>query len=248
MGCRRKHGLAPREGGAFGAKSCTRPRQRPGGTAGQGWDLGRMTRPGAVSELRAGTGQGAGWPAAEARACGRASERHPVGRSASRPDAEAPRRRRARAVRSGRRGTLPVVSSSATLLLEHLDRLVGERDEPVELLAHAAVGELPLGRASRPGRSRREQLLRGVEALALDLGERRVLEAPRIALGDVERDLEVGDRVAVVGELRLFVSRALADAGRRPSATRLARRNAAVSGWRPSLIAGNAMSLATSSS
>ena len=53
------------------------------------------------------------------------------------------------------------------LLLEHLDRFVRERDQPVELLANAAVGELPLGRGRGLVDGDAQQLLRGVEAPAL---------------------------------------------------------------------------------
>ena len=149
---RRAHDQSARPGRALGGKPCTR-RERLGGgpprARTQGWDLGRVTRPGAVSEVRAGTGQGAG---CEVRGAGMRSR----GAAASVGVASG-----AGGVAGARRGSADGHlrhhagrQLERDLALEHLDRLVGERDEPVELFAHAAVGDLSLGRASRPGRSR----------------------------------------------------------------------------------------------
>src|SRR5690606_34783387 len=64
------------------------------------------------------------------------------------------------------------------LLLEHLDSAVRQRDEPVELLPYAAIGDLALGRGRGLVDRDGQQLLGGVETLSLVLAERRVPEAP----------------------------------------------------------------------
>ena len=148
--------------------------------------MGCTTRPGVVSELRAGTGHGAAAPGS--RAAGGAL----VGGGCRRAGCRRPRLRHG----AGR-------DLEHHLGLEHLDRAVGKGDQAVELLADAPIGDLPLGGGRGLVDRHGEQLLGDVESLALDIREAGVLDPSGVALGDVEGDLEVGDRVAILRELLL---------------------------------------------
>ncbi len=96
--------------------------------------------------------------------------------------------------RRGRRGRGRRRDLERDAGLEHVDRVVGERDQAVELLAHARIGDAALSRRGRLIDRDRQELLGLVEAAPLDLAggllrpDQDHAEAAA-ALGDVEQGL-----------------------------------------------------------